>query len=280
MPRTDGTVQLNPQIRYDITAITPAMAKEMLTKYNGHNRNLRDRSVDAYAADMLAGAWRETGDSIKRAEDGTIIDGQHRLAAIVKANMTIEMLVVSGLPMEVQENIDAQTKRTFGDVLKLRGETNWIALAAICRRVCLWEMGLRRSNGTATATTTRQLLDALDRHPDLRASATVAIKVRAGLPIPGSVIGLCHWLFNSIDVFDCAAFFDRLHDGANLSTDNPIYVLRRTYADQQTAKSRLTDDTVSAYMIKAWNAYRDGKPIGMLRFRPGGANPEAFPEPH
>lgn len=31
-------------------------------------------------------------------------------------------------------------------------------------------------------------------------------------------------------------------------------------------------------MIKAWNAYREGRSVGLIRFKSGGAKPEAFPE--
>jgi hypothetical protein len=31
--------------------------------------------------------------------------------------------------------------------------------------------------------------------------------------------------------------------------------------------------------IKAWNAYRSGETIELLRWSPGGAKPERFPEP-
>ncbi len=34
-----------------------------------------------------------------------------------------------------------------------------------------------------------------------------------------------------------------------------------------------------AITIKAWNAYREGRSIGYLRFAGGGAKPEQFPEP-
>ena len=33
-------------------------------------------------------------------------------------------------------------------------------------------------------------------------------------------------------------------------------------------------------VIKAWNAYRNGDELRLLRFKPGGANPEKFPMPH
>ena len=63
-----------------LVEITPELAHEWLG-FNTHNRNIRQRIVTAYAADMTGGDWQWNGESIKFAEDGTLLDGQHRLAA-------------------------------------------------------------------------------------------------------------------------------------------------------------------------------------------------------
>jgi hypothetical protein len=35
----------------------------------------------------------------------------------------------------------------------------------------------------------------------------------------------------------------------------------------------------SALFIKAWNAYREGREVSLLKWNPGGARPEEFPVP-
>lgn len=263
---------------YDVVDITPEMASEWLGTYNTHNRKLRYRVVNALADDILNGRWQETGDSIKRAVDGTILDGQHRLAAIVAAETAVRMLVVGNLPLAAQEVVDAGARRNFNDVLNLRGETHSGTVAAVTRRVWLWEAGSFGCQDRETPSIA-QLSDALDRHPAVRVSAARAERLRRSVRIPASIVGLCHWLFDAIDATDCEDFFSRLESGLVPDQRHPIFVLRRTVNDYQSGKSRLTDPVLIAYMIKAWNAYRDGREIGLLRFRPGGANPETFPEP-
>jgi hypothetical protein len=44
-------------------------------------------------------------------------------------------------------------------------------------------------------------------------------------------------------------------------------------------KSRMSDVLVLALTIKAWNAYRAGEPVSLLRWRAGGHAAEEFPEP-
>lgn len=265
---------------YEIVEITPQLAKEWLNQ-NTHNRNLRQRVVNGYAADMLAGAWSENGQSINRSASGILLDGQHRLAAIVQSGVTVRMLVVNGLSGTTQETMDVGAKRTMADVLKLRGEPCPIVLAAALLRVHQWKAGYRKSlKGVGdSAPTHRQLLIVLDQHPEIRRSVEIADRVRKPVKLPGSVAALCHWLFVQIDQSDCAFFFARLTDGAGLMRDDPIYALRRALENLAGEKSRADDSYLTALVIKAWNAYRDGRSVQVLVYRPGGASPEKFPEP-
>lgn len=265
---------------YEIVDITPQLAKEWLNQ-NTHNRNLRQRVVNGYAADMLAGVWSENGQSINRSASGILLDGQHRLAAIAQSGVTVRMLVVNGLPETTQETMDVGAKRTMADVLKLRGESYPIVLAAALLRVHQWKLGYRKSlKGVGdSAPTHRQLLAVLEEHPEIRRSVEIADRVRKPAKLPGSVAALCHWLFVQIDQSDCAFFFARLSDGAGLMRDDPIYALRRALENLATAKGRPEETHLAALVIKSWNAFREGRSIQLLVYRPGGANPELYPEP-
>lgn len=265
---------------YEIVEITPALAKEWL-QANTHNRNLRERVVNGYAADMAAGQWVEDGQSIKFSRSGVLLDGQHRLSAIVLAGVTIRMLVVRNLPDSTQDTMDTGAKRTLADVLKLRGESNFTALAAILLRAYQWKQGYRRTLKKAggAAPTHRQLLEMLEAHPELRRSAEIADRVRKSARIAGGTAGLCHWLFLRVDQSDCAYFFARLADGVGLQADDPIYALRRALDNLALDHHRAEDTYVTALVIKAWNAFREGRSVQVISWKAGGAKPEAFPEP-
>jgi hypothetical protein len=265
---------------YEVVEVTPDLARKWLGQ-NSHNRNLRSRTVNAYASDMLAGNWVEDGQSIKFSETGILLDGQHRLTAIAQSGVTLRMLIVSGLPDSTQDTMDTGAKRILGDVLKLRGEPYSVSLAAVLMRVYQWEQGYRKnlkSAGTARPTH-RQLLAVLDEHPEVRRSVEIADRVRKTGRLSSSTAGLCHWLFNRIDPGDCAFFFARFGDGVGLMSDDPIYALRRVLENFSADRGRPDEALVTALVIKAWNAYRDGRSLGVLSFRPGGSRPEPYPEP-
>jgi hypothetical protein len=265
---------------YEIVDITPDLATQWL-RQNTHNRNLRERVVNGYAADMLAGAWVEDGQSIKFSVDGILLDGQHRLAALAQSGVTLRMLIVRDLPDTTQDTMDTGAKRTMADVLKLRGESYAITLAAGLLRVHQWKLGYRKTLKGAGSThpTHRQLLNVLAEHPELRRSAEIAERVRKPAHLSGSVAALCHWLFVQIDESDCAFFFARLGDGAALLSDDPIYALRRVLENTSREKGRVDETHVTALVIKGWNYFREGRSVQVLTYKPGGASPEKFPEP-
>lgn len=276
------TVQgtLDDGLTYEVVEITPALAKEWLQR-NTHNRNLRDRVVNGYAADMTAGAWREDGQSIKFAADGTLLDGQHRLAAIVLSGVAVRILVVRGLPNDAQDTMDVGAKRTMADVLRLRGESHAVTLAAALLRAHKWEQGFRKNikAGGNSNPTHRQLLETLNTFPELRRSAEIGQRVQSVACLNASTAALCHWLFNRIDQSDCAYFFARLGDGVGLDSEDPIYALRRALQNLSNQPGRPDETYVCALVIKAWNHFRDGKSVQVLAWRAGGAKPEPFPEP-
>lgn len=262
----------------ELTEITPDLAREWLG-FNTHNRNLRQRVTLAYAADMASGNWQWNGESIKFAADGTLLDGQHRLAAIAEAGVTVQMLVVRGLPSDTQDTVDGGIKRKFSDVLTLRGEKNAVTLSAIIRRVTVWETAQTVAGRSNLAPTNAQMLQVLDRCPWLREVASLSSQIAVKCDLPASIIGLCIWLFSNCKDAeeDIDFFFQRLADFQGLSKGDAIYELRKTLESSRSVRGQRSEVFLTAITIKAWNAFRAGNPVGVLRFVSGGAHPEKFP---
>lgn len=83
-------------MKVDVETITPKMAEEYL-KHNKINRTLKDKRVTSYANDMKDGAWQLNGEAIRFNKSGDLIDGQHRLNAIIRANKPIQTVVMRGI---------------------------------------------------------------------------------------------------------------------------------------------------------------------------------------
>lgn len=255
-----------------VITISPALAQQLL-KRNSRNRKLRERAVGDYARDIAAGNWALNGEAIKIAANGDVLDGQHRLHAIVQADTTVDMFVVIGLDTDAQETMDSGRRRSTGDVLSLRNEENATTLAAVLRRVWAWEQGDHRFKGRQTPTTA-ECAALLAMHPEIRRSAEIAGRTRSAFPhIPQSVLGTCHYLFNAIEPDETAWFFQRIADGAELPLGHPVLALRTRVTSERLDNLRLSEDRFMAYLIRAWNATRDGRDLARLIHKPGSEIP-------
>ena len=79
-------------ITFSLETITPESASRYL-EANKANRNIRQTRVDSYARDIQSGKFPATHQCVAFNANGDLIDGQHRLSAIVKANMPVQMYV-------------------------------------------------------------------------------------------------------------------------------------------------------------------------------------------
>lgn len=261
--------------------ISPALAADFLTR-NTHNRPIRERIVRAYAEDMRNGNWQTNGDAIRVSVDDVLLDGQHRLRAVVESGVTIRMLVIHGLESETQDTVDGGAKRKFADVLVLRGHKNAITLASTLRLVAIYERAgkVGAAFNNVNSVTNAQMLDSLANQPWLEEGMNLANRVHAKTGLPASIAGFTWWLFAQIDAEDAEAFFEQFISGENLRRGHPIYTLRSALdSSQQEVRGERSRKYLGAIVVKAWNGWRRGEDVLQLRFRLGGAQPEQFPEP-
>jgi hypothetical protein len=116
-----NTVAAQQREKVEIKIITPEFAERLLER-NTSNRNLRRDHVNTLARDMSEGAWRLNNDAICIANDGTLLNGQHRLNAIIKAGKPIKMLVAEGFSPETYKVLDGGAKRSVADQLNITNE--------------------------------------------------------------------------------------------------------------------------------------------------------------
>ena len=103
--------------------ITPEMAKEWLTHNMAGNRPVQKGTVHSYARQMRNGSWNLTHQGIAFDENGELIDGQHRLRAIIEASVPVEMNVSTGVHRVQGEvfTIDMGRKRTYQNAIVMGG---------------------------------------------------------------------------------------------------------------------------------------------------------------
>lgn len=261
----------------EIVDVTPELAETWLSR-NPKNRNLQRAVVDSYARDIEAGRWRLNGETIKFGPSGVLLDGQHRLSAVIQANTAVPMVIVRNLGNDVMATVDTGAKRSYADALKLAGEENTSTLPAVVRRAVMWERGMRTNTG-AIKPTALEMDDFLARQPGIRASADLASRLASRERLPASVIGLCHFLFAKIDADAATWFFLRVADGDGIPATDPISVLRNRVVKLRVSGGRVNETEGLALTIRAWNAHRAGETRTKLQMPKGGLTNENFPEP-
>lgn len=124
MPNPEIRNKLNingsPEIRSAIRIITPEEA-EILLKCQGTNRNIRRSSVEQLARDMESGNWI-IGDPIKLDNNGVLIDGQHRLSAVILTKKPQKFLVLTGYLPESKQVLDTGLSRTAANIGQILGK--------------------------------------------------------------------------------------------------------------------------------------------------------------
>lgn len=263
-----------------VQEITPERARNMLRK-NRKNRRIRPRLVKELSAAIERGEWRFDGSPIRFDEEGYLLDGQHRLLAVVEAAQAVELLVVRGVPAQAQMVMDTGAKRSFADQLAIDGEAHALILASAAKVVWRWRNGYLGSKGYfAPKPTFAQLYTVLEDNDRLRLSVkAVANSLRRHVPMPPGPLAAARAILLEINEEDADHFFASLVDGTNLTKTDPVYRLREMLNENKRSRARYDSDSLLALMFKAWNAYRVGKPIKVLSYRPGGVAPEAFPVP-
>ncbi len=272
-----GDVSLNVTLE----RITPDVAKEYLSS-NERNRTLSESQMAKIRDALNEGDWCVNGATIVFDWNGVLSDGQHRLMGIIRTGKSIVTLVVRGVePFVAQDTTDNTRKRTLSSQLQMRGEANYKSLASAINvywQLCYSKTLTTSSGGYPSIT---QGLRVLEDHPGLRGSVVVGNRTKdRPLRFSSGIAAGLHYAFSEVSPDDADAFWARFVDGSGLQVGDPIHTLReRMIADaaRTPGKQGMSQKYRTAITIKAWNAWLKGEELRLLKWRPGGANPEAFP---
>lgn len=246
-----------------VEMVTPERAEQLLA-LNTINRGISGGVVDKYARDMRAGRWRLNGQTIKLTTSGQLLDGQHRLEAVKKARRAFPAIVVEGVPESCLGSLDVGHKRSLGEILRDRGEVNTASLASALR--WLWMLKHEVILAANTSPTNGEMLDLLEENPKIRNGQKYAASLRDFMG--SGITSALHFMFSEKSSDQADAFFDRLVDGIELTSTNPIYHLReRLIKIRASHRVRAAEAERVALAIKAWNAFREKRPLQQLSWR-------------
>lgn len=121
-------------IRSEVLFVGPELAEEFLRKNTKNYRKYRPWVAKKYADDMRNNRWKINGESICFNSKGELVNGQHRLEAIVMTGITIPIVVVYDVDDEVV-TFDIGFTRSSVDIARAmdsnnKYSTNLLAIAS------------------------------------------------------------------------------------------------------------------------------------------------------
>lgn len=277
---TFSTQEIPALPRAEWALVTPARAEEWLGK-NLNNRNRRTQHVARIIRDMKNGNFLISGDTIKFDWDGRLIDGQHRLAAIIESGQSAWILIVRDLDPKVQGVLDANAKRSAYDALGFNGVTeSRIVISAMAQIAFTRESGkMTHSLDTGQfSATNSEVVDWFVQNPDAEWASKFGIRISKLIGSTPSATAYAAMIFSRLSIEDCIEFFESAAEMRTTGDGDPRLTLLRTLERDRRNRGRLTNATQLSYLFRAWNAWREGRKISKLPLETGG-KAVSIPEP-
>lgn len=124
------------EMSFHVVNVTPELAMRWLERNHEKNRKVRAVTVKRFAHDMSAGNWPLTHQPVAFDIDGRLIDGQHRLEAIISSQASARMVIACNVPHKAMIALDQGTLRTPVDQARIVDLTGIRTLhCAIARRL-------------------------------------------------------------------------------------------------------------------------------------------------
>lgn len=251
-----------------VEVISPAYAKELLER-SMPNRPLSEHTVARYAVDMADGLWINNGQGIVISDTGELLDGQHRLHAIIKSGKTVAMLVVRGVPRQAFVTMDSGKGRKLSDVLAIEGYKYRFNLGAAAKLAYNYIAGVSSSYTTSRGT----LEQFIKRHPYIsEMSDLIGHTVQHKHRLPKTQLIACLFLANESGLMgkEVSQFVEGLVYGEGLFRGDARHTFREWHRRVYLAeKHRTGGDTASLALfgavVRSWNAFAAGRELTIIK---------------
>lgn len=272
----------------EVMTITPDSARRILEKNNG-NRPINNAYVNYYDNQMVRGLWTLTGQTISFGEDNRLLDGQHRLAAVIKANIPIQFNVARNVPNSTFVNYDNGKPRTAVDSFKISDIKHASRTTSLINKYIAYKKGLlfqcgfseKSGKGFLKKTDTLTNIEMLKFFNDnkqliydiIRLSEALTYRVKLFNQTQISVLMFYLIVDKNHSQSKVFNFFSQLftNDGV---TNSSIYVLREKLIQGSIGNTILKNSVKYLFLVKCWNAYIQNKQIIVYRAYENEPTPE------
>ncbi len=255
-------------IEFKKQLVTPTIAKQYLES-NVSNRRIKTPVLLQYANDMANGKWKEdTGELIKVSKSGIILDGQHRLMAVVKSNKPINFHLAINLNDDVFDVLDTGSARNATDTFKVKGIKQENVIPAIISMYNLLlngkKIGVHKNHKSTNATILEQYyLDEIFWQNIARQTRSWYLSFAKILP--PSYIGGFYAFFLKLNEDKANSFLNQLTTGVGISNETVSLLRNKLMQDKMSAR-KMPPNLKMALIIKAWNFFVKCQTVKILKF--------------
>lgn len=252
-----------------------AKTAEKYLASNENNRKARRNTVETYARDLRHGKWEVTGDAIRFDHTGRLIDGQHRLMAIAKTDIPAWQLVIRGLEPRVQAVLDTQERRSAADALRFAGiDKNAHLIAALARQAVTYTTFFENEEESPIfvnrpAPSNSEIDEWVADHPEVHEAAVMANLLRKAASNGHVAWGLAWMKMMKIEPADAAEFFTSMVNLQTRGPRDPRHTLLK-FQPASKGRGRLAVGEQLCAISVAWNYYREGRELELLRVKVNG----------
>jgi hypothetical protein len=261
---SDGSVEMMD--------ITPDFAEELLRKRHPNQRKVKEAYVEQLASAMAEGRWRWTADPVRLDSDLLVIDGQHRLSAIVKSGVTLkDVLVATVSGKDAILSIDQGKPRTLNDMRTTRGQhaMSRSVSGAIIAESCDWSQwrGMPRELQLRTIEECPFVddLETLCRGPGARRSKDSTITVGA---LSGALRCLRTNRADAMKFFQAVFGMNPIIDGRESMVVRVLYTfLAESKIHPSSSEERVIEHAFKS--VQAYNHWKTGREVSRLLWKGG-----------
>jgi len=272
--------EANETITIKKILVTPEMAKEFLEKNILSNRRVREAVLLRYSNDMKEGRWKDnTSETIKITSSNIIIDGQHRLKAVVKSGVSINFHIAFNIPDKVFDVLDTGCSRSASDIFRTSGIKNDNILPSIIQQYFSLTTGWKdiSSSPKNARLTNAQILEHYLLNEkywqEVARKTMVWYNAFAKICAP-SVLGGFYAYFETLNEDKAYDFIEQLCTGFNIEHDAIVQLRNKLMKDKMSIR-KMTGNLKFGLIIKAWNYFRQpNRVFKLLKFDP---EKESFP---
>ena len=227
------------EFRSEVVDVTPALAKKWLEKNHPEQRNIAWARVESFANDMIAGNWKLTHQGICFDGSGYLTDGQHRLHALVKADVPVKMMVIWNPAATMQDPVDRGGARSVWQLANMHVRVTG-ALALLHKM----EDGNLYSNVPVTLAETLETMEHHKEYMHLIECSNITKKSA----IVSGVRAACVWLM-PLDEHSVLQWLGAVQSGEMLTRGMPAYTFRSW-------RDRTKNVSPTVVMLAACNSLR------------------------